>query len=75
MRAGSRQVIDVVAIVIENAFRPANGQPSLLPPLDNGLLNALRSALKMCRCSAPMRRAAWLAKFESGVVSELLNPP
>ncbi len=25
MRAGSRQVIDVVAIVIENAFRPANG--------------------------------------------------
>lgn len=26
MRAGSRQVIDVVAIVIENAFRPANGR-------------------------------------------------
>ena len=28
MRAGSRQVIDVVAIVIENAFRPANGRLS-----------------------------------------------
>ena len=26
MRAGSRQVIDVVAIVIKNAFRPANGR-------------------------------------------------
>jgi hypothetical protein len=26
VRAGSRQVIDVVAIVIENAFRPANGR-------------------------------------------------
>jgi hypothetical protein len=26
VRAGSQQVIDVVAIVIENAFRPANGR-------------------------------------------------
>lgn len=26
MRAGSRQAIDVVAIVIENAFRPDNGR-------------------------------------------------
>jgi hypothetical protein len=26
VRAGSRQVIDVVAIVIENAFRPAKGR-------------------------------------------------
>ena len=31
----------------------------------------LRSVLKMGRCSEPMRRAAWLAKFESGVVSGL----
>ena len=29
MRAGSRQVIDVVAIVIENAFRPANGRSAV----------------------------------------------
>ena len=28
MRADSRQVIDVVAIVIKNAFRPANGRLS-----------------------------------------------
>jgi hypothetical protein len=30
VRAGSRQVIDVVAIVIENAFRPANGRSAVL---------------------------------------------
>jgi hypothetical protein len=34
VRAGSRQVIDVVAIVSENAFRPANGRLFVFMAID-----------------------------------------
>jgi hypothetical protein len=51
VRAGSRQVIDVVAIVIENAFRPANGESAT-----NAVMNWMNSSItaeQVCqRCAS-----------------------
>jgi hypothetical protein len=51
VRAGSRLVIDVVATVIENAFRPANGESAT-----NAVMNWMNSSItaeQVChRCAS-----------------------
>ena len=51
VRAGCRQVIEVLAIVIENAFRPDNGRSARLLPIHSWILASLCIGVQIVRLS------------------------